>query len=103
MSQGAFAKLLGVSVRVVQSWEQGDKKPYLLQRLLVKLKPVSRKAHFGSQKRRSETGNYIKYLPNQFQLRYDSVLPSEFVAEFERIFIRKKDRTLRRIHLCHAI
>ncbi len=23
MSQGAFAKLLGVSVRVVQSWEQG--------------------------------------------------------------------------------
>ena len=37
MSQGAFAKLLGVSVRVVQSWEQGDKKPSGAARRLLQV------------------------------------------------------------------
>jgi len=37
MSQGAFAKLLGVSVRVIQSWEQGDKKPSGAARRLLQV------------------------------------------------------------------
>ena len=37
MSQGAFAKLLGVSVRVVQSWEQGEKKPSGAARRLLQV------------------------------------------------------------------
>ncbi len=37
MSQGAFAKLLGVSVRVVQSWEQGDKRPSGAARRLLQV------------------------------------------------------------------
>lgn len=37
MSQGAFAKLLGVSVRVIQSWEQGDKKPSGAARRLLQI------------------------------------------------------------------
>lgn len=37
MSQGAFAKLLGVSSRVVQSWEQGDKKPSGAARRLLQV------------------------------------------------------------------
>ncbi len=37
MSQGAFAKLLGVSVRVVQSWEQGKKKPSGAARRLLQV------------------------------------------------------------------
>ncbi|OFZ13440.1 MAG: hypothetical protein A2Z20_08550 [Bdellovibrionales bacterium RBG_16_40_8] len=37
MSQGVFAKLLGVSVRVVQSWEQGDKKPSGAARRLLQV------------------------------------------------------------------
>lgn len=37
MSQGAFAKLLGVSVRVVQSWEQGSKKPSGAARRLLQV------------------------------------------------------------------
>ncbi len=42
-------------------------------------------------KRQEEQLLKIADKQNQFQLKYDSVLPSEFVAEFERIFIRKKD------------
>ncbi len=37
MSQGAFAKLLGVSVRIVQSWEQGNKKPSGAARRLLQV------------------------------------------------------------------
>jgi putative transcriptional regulator len=37
MSQGAFAKLLGVSVRVIQSWEQGEKKPSGAARRLLQV------------------------------------------------------------------
>ncbi len=37
MSQGAFAKLLGISVRVLQSWEQGDKKPSGAARRLLQV------------------------------------------------------------------
>jgi putative transcriptional regulator len=37
MSQGAFAKLLGVSVRVVQSWEQGEKRPSGAARRLLQV------------------------------------------------------------------
>lgn len=37
MSQGAFAKLLGVSTRVVQSWEQGQKKPSGAARRLLQV------------------------------------------------------------------
>ncbi len=37
MSQGVFAKLLGVSVRVIQSWEQGDKKPSGAARRLLQV------------------------------------------------------------------
>lgn len=42
-------------------------------------------------KRQEEQLLKIADQQNQFQLRHDSVLPSEFVVEFERIFIRKKD------------
>jgi putative transcriptional regulator len=37
MSQGAFARFLGVSVRVVQSWEQGEKKPSGAARRLLQI------------------------------------------------------------------
>lgn len=37
MSQGAFAKLLGVSVRVIQSWEQDEKKPSGAARRLLQV------------------------------------------------------------------
>lgn len=37
MSQGAFAKLLGVSVRVIQSWEQGERKPFGAARRLLQV------------------------------------------------------------------
>jgi len=37
MSQGAFARLLGVSIRVVQSWEQGQKKPSGAARRLLQV------------------------------------------------------------------
>jgi putative transcriptional regulator len=37
MSQGAFAKLLGVSIRVVQSWEQDQKKPSGAARRLLQV------------------------------------------------------------------
>lgn len=44
MSQGAFAKLLGVTVRVVQSWEQGEKRPSGAARRLLQIAEKSPEA-----------------------------------------------------------
>lgn len=42
-------------------------------------------------KRQEEQLLKINEQQKQFQLRHDSVLPSEFVSEFEKVFIRKSD------------
>lgn len=58
-------------------------------------------------KRQEEQLQKISDRQNQFQLRHDSVLPSEFVAEFERVFIRTKDsqteQRLRRTTRAHNV
>lgn len=59
MSQGAFAKLLGVSARVVQSWEQGNKKPSGAARRLLQVAAKSPEALLSaanSSKSRSKAG-----------------------------------------------
>ncbi len=42
-------------------------------------------------KRQEEQLRKISEKNNLFQLRHDAVLPSEFMAEFEKIFVRKSD------------
>lgn len=58
-------------------------------------------------KRQEEQFKQISAQQNQFQLRFDSVLPSEFVAEFEKVFVRKSDsqteQGLRRTTRSHVI
>lgn len=45
----------------------------------------------GQLKRQEEQLLKIKHQKSEVQIKYDAVLPSEFVAEFEKIFIRKSD------------
>jgi putative transcriptional regulator len=58
MSQGAFAKLLGVSIRVVQSWEQGEKKPSGAARRLLQVAERNPEALLSAAnpKRRAKAG-----------------------------------------------
>lgn len=59
MSQGAFAKLLGVSIRVVQSWESEAKKPSGAARRLLQVaarNPAALLSATGPVKRRARAG-----------------------------------------------
>ncbi|OFZ13433.1 MAG: hypothetical protein A2Z20_08555 [Bdellovibrionales bacterium RBG_16_40_8] len=58
-------------------------------------------------KRQEEQLRKVEETQNQFQLRHDSVLPSEFIAKFEKVFVRKSDsqteQGLRRTTRSHVV